>query len=81
MVMDTVKPVAVAVVLPNVGVNAAFSEYVKIFAVAAAYPVRVVVIIIVEPVPGAKPVTVAKPELPEPVTTTVPEDDAVPAHV
>jgi hypothetical protein len=45
------------------------------------YPVRVVVIVAVELVPGATPVTVTKPVLPEPVTTTVPDAVAVPAHV
>ena len=45
------------------------------------YPVRVVVIVAVELVPGATPVMVAKPVLPEPVTTTEPDAVAVPAHV
>jgi hypothetical protein len=42
------------------------------------YPVRVVVIVAVELVPGATPVTVTKPV---PLTTTVPDAVAVPAHV
>ena len=46
-----------------------------------AYPVRVVVIVAVELVPGATLVTVTKPVLPEPLTTTVPDAVAVPAHV
>ena len=41
----------------------------------------VVVIVAVEFVAGATPVTVAKPVLPEPVTTTEPDAVAVPAHV
>ena len=72
----TVKPVAVLVVAPNVGVNVIVT-----CAMPPAYPVLVVVIVAVELVPGATPVTVAKPELPEPVTTTVPDAVAVPAHV
>ena len=79
MVIDTVKPSAVAVVLPNAGVNAAPTTDVCVtFAVPPAYPVRVVVIVAVELVPGATPVTVTKPV---PLTTTVPDAVAVPAHV
>ena len=83
MVTCTVKPVAVAVVLPNVGVNAApTSEVALTVFEPPAYPVRVVVIVAVELVPGATPVMVAKPVLPEPVTTTeAPTSDDVPAHV
>jgi len=76
-----VKPVAVAVGLPNVGVNAAASEVAVIGAEPPVYPVLVVVIVAVELIPGPMPVTVAKPVLPEPVTTTVPDAVAVPAHV
>ena len=73
------KPSAVAVVLPNVGFNAAPTTDVCVtFAVPPAYPVRVVVIVAVELVPGATPVTVTKPV---PLTTTVPDAVAVPAHV
>ena len=73
------KPSAVAVVLPNAGVNAAPTTDVCVtFAVPPAYPVRVVVIVAVELVPGATPVTVTKPV---PLTTTVPDAVAVPAHV
>ena len=61
MVIDTVKPSAVAVGVPNVGVNAAAREVCVTFAVPPVYPVRVVVIVAVELVPGATPVTVAKP--------------------
>ena len=76
------KPLAVAVVLPNVGVNAApTSDVCVTSAVPPAYPVRVVVIVAVELVPGTTPLMVAKPVLPEPVTTTMPDADAVPAHV
>ena len=81
MVITTVKPSAVAVVVPNAGVNAANSDVAATVFVPPAYPVRVVVIVAVELVPAATPVTVAKPVLPEPVTTTVPDAVAVPAHV
>ena len=77
--IDTVKPSAVAVVLPNAGVNAAPTTDVCVtFAVPPVYPVRVVVIVAVELVPGATPVTVTKPE---PLMATVPDAVAVPAHV
>ena len=76
------KPSAVAVVVPNVGVNAAPTTDVAVTVFEPpVYPVRVVVIVAVELVPRATPVMVAKPELPEPVTTTVPDAVAVPAHV
>ena len=79
MVIDTVKPVAVAVVLPNVGVNAAPTTDVCVtFAVPPVCPVRVVVIVAVELVPGATPVTVIKPE---PLMATDPDAVAEPAHV
>ena len=79
MVIDTVKPVAVAVGVPNVGFNAApVTDVCVTFAVPPVYPVRVVVIVAVELVPGATPVTVTNPE---PLTTTVPDEVAVPAHV
>ena len=82
MVITTVKPSDVAVWVPNVGVNAAPTTDVCVTAaVPPVYPVRVVVIVAVELVPGATPETVAKPVLPEPVTTTVPDAVAVPAHV
>ena len=75
----TVKPSAVAVVLPNVGVNAAPTTDVSVtFAVPLVYPVRVVVIVAVELVPGATPITVTRPEL---SIDTVPDAVAVPAHV
>ena len=76
------KPVAVAVVLPKVGVNAAARDVAVIGAEPPTVFDLVVVIVAVELVPGATPVTVTKPGLPEPVTTTEPlESDDVPAHV
>ena len=84
MLITTVKPSDVAVVLPakNVGVNAVPTTDVAVtFAVPPVYPVRVVVIVAVELVPGATPVTLTKPVLPEPVTPTEPDAVAVPAHV
>ena len=78
MLITTVKPSAVAVVLPNVGVNAVFREVSATSAVPPVYPVRVVVIVAVELVPGATPVTVTKPE---PLMATEPDAVAVPAHV
>jgi len=74
-----VKPSAVAVVLPNVGFNAAPTTDVAVTVFEPpVYPVRVVVMVAVELVPGATPVTVTKPV---PLTTTVPDAVAVPAHV
>ncbi len=83
MLITTVKPVAVAVGVPNVGVNAVPTTDVCVtFAVPPVYPVRVVVIVAVELVPGATVVTVTKPvPLPVSVTPTVPDAVAVPAHV
>ena len=79
MVTCTVKPSAVAVGLPNAGVNAAPTTDVAVTVFEPpVYPVRVVVIVAVELVPGATLVTVTKPV---PLTTTVPDAVAVPAHV
>ena len=78
MVTCTVKPSAVAVVAPNVGVNDAANDVAVTVAEPLAYPVLVVVIVAVEFVPAATPVTVTKPVL---LTTTVPDAVAVPAHV
>ena len=79
MVICTVKPVAVDVLAPNVGVNAAPTADVAVtVAEPLAYPVLVVVIVAVELVPGATPVTVTKPVL---LTNTEPDAVAVPAHV
>ena len=78
----TVKPGAVAVGVPNVGVNAVPTTDVAVIgAEPPVYPVLVVVIVAVELVPGATLVTVTKPVLPVPLTTTVPDAVAVPAHV
>jgi hypothetical protein len=74
-----VKPVAVAVVLPNAGVNAAASDV----AVTGAEPPTVfdlvVVIVAVELVPAATPVTVTNPLTL--LMATEPDAVAVPAHV
>ena len=79
MLICTVKPSAVAVWVPNVGFNAAPTTDVCVtFAVPPVYPVRVVVIVAVELVPAATPVTVTKPE---PLIATDPDAVAVPAHV
>ena len=79
MVIDTVKPSAVAVGVPNVGFNAAPTTDVAVTVFEPpVYPVRVVVIVAVELVPGATLVTVTKPE---PLMATVPDAVAVPAHV
>ena len=78
MPICTVKPSAVDVAAPNVGVNAAASEVAVTGAEPPTYPVLVVVIVAVELVPAATPVTVTKPV---PLTTTEPDAVAVPAHV
>ena len=78
MLICTVKPSAVAVGVPNAGVNAVFSEVAATVFEPPVYPVRVVVIVAVELVPGATLVTVTKPV---PLTTTVPDAVAVPLHV
>ena len=79
MLITTVKPSAVDVGVPNVGVNAVPTTDVAVTgAEPPVYPVRVVVIVAVELVPAATPVTVTKPE---PLTTTEPDAVAVPAHV
>ena len=73
----TVKPVAVDVVAPNVGVNAAANDV----AVTGAEPPTVfdlvVVIVAVELVPAATPVIVTKPV---PLIDTEPDAVAVPVH-
>ena len=78
MLICTVKPLAVDVVAPNVGVNAAASDFAVIGAEPPTYPVLVVVIVAVELVPGATPITVTKPVT---LTDTVPDAVAVPVHV
>ena len=74
----TVKPFAVLIGVPNVGVNAAASDV----AVTGAEPptvfALVVVIVAVELVAAATPVTVTKPVL---LIDTKPDDVADPAHV
>ena len=77
MTICTVKPLAVAVVDPNVGVNAANSDVAVTVAEPPVYPVRVVVIVAIELVFAATPVTVTKPV---PLITTEPDSVAVPAH-
>ena len=78
MLICTVKPVAVAVVLPNVGVNVVPTSEV---AVTCAEPPTVfdlvVVIVAVELVPAATPVTVTRPV---PLIDTEPDAVAVPVH-
>ena len=78
MLICTVKPVAVGVVLPNVGVNATARDV----AVTGAEPPTVfdfvVVIVAVELVPAATPDTVTRPVL---LIATEPDAVAVPAHV
>ncbi len=77
--IDTVKPSAVAVVLPNAGVNAAPTTDVAVTVFEPpVYPVRVVVMVAVELVPGATSVTVTKPV---PLIDTEPDAVAVPAQV
>ena len=71
------KPVAVDVVAPNVGVNAAANDV----AVTGAEPPTVfdlvIVIVAVELVPAATLVTVTRPV---PLTDTEPDAVAVPVH-
>ena len=78
MPICTVKPLAVGVVAPNDGVNAAANDVAVTGAVPPTYPVLVVVIVAVELVPAATPVIVTRPV---PLTTTEPDAVAVPAHV
>jgi hypothetical protein len=74
-----VKPSAVAVVLPKVGVSAEpVIEVAETVALPPVYPVRVVVIVAVDDVPGATPVTVTSPV---PLIATDPLAVAVPAQV
>ncbi len=72
------KPWAVDVVAPNVGVNAAPTNEVAVTgAEPPTYPVLVVVIVAVELVKAATPVTVTKPFLLIVIKPAV----AMPAHV
>ena len=79
MVIDTVKPSAVAVGVPNAGVNAAPTTdvCVTVFEPPTVFDLAVV-IVAVELVPAATPVTVTKPV---PLIATEPDAVAVPAHV
>ncbi len=79
MLITTVKPSDVAVCVPNVGFNAAPVTDVSVTVFEPpVYPVRVVVIVAVELVPGATKVTVTKPE---PLIATEPDAVAEPPHV
>ena len=78
MPICTVKPLAVDVVAPNVGVNAAARDVAVTGAVPPTVFDLVVVIVAVELVPTATPVTVTRPV---PLNTTVPDAVAVPVHV
>ncbi len=71
------KPFAVATGVPNVGVNTAASDVTVTCAEPPAVFTLVVVIVAVELVPAATPVTVTKPV---PLIATVPDAVAVPAH-
>ena len=62
---------------PNVGVNAAANDVAVTDAEPPTYPVLVVVIVAVELVPAATPVTVTRPVL---LIATVPDAVAVPVH-
>ena len=80
MLITTVKPSAVAVWVPNAGVNAAaVTDVAAIVFEPPVYPVRVVVIVAVALVPGATPLMVAKPVVA--LIATEPDADEVPAHV
>ena len=78
MLICTLKPETVDVVAPKVGCNAAASEVAVTVAEPPTYPVLVVVIVAVELVPAATPVTVTRPL---PLTATTPDAVAVPAQV
>jgi len=73
-----VKPSAVAIFLLNVGVNATASEVAVTGALPPTVLALVVVIVTVELVPAATPVTVTRPV---PLTATEPDAVAVAAHV
>ncbi len=73
------KPSAVLVVAPNTGVNAAASDVAATGDEPPTYPVLVVMIVAVELVLAATPVTVTKPVVE--LIATEPDAVAVPAHV
>ncbi len=79
MLIRTVKPSAVLIGDPNVGVNAAASDVAVTSAEPPTKPVLVVVIVAVELVPAATPVTVITPVVE--FIATEPDAVAVPAHV
>ena len=72
------KPFAVLTGVPNVGVNAAASDVAVTGAEPPTYPVLVVVIVAVELVKAATPITVTKPV---PLIATEPDAVAVPDHM
>ena len=72
------KPFAVAAGVPNVGVNAAASDVAVTVAEPPTVFALVVMIVAVELVAAATPVTVTKPL---PLIVTKPDAVAVPAHV
>ena len=72
------KPSDVLTGVSNIGINAAASDVAVTGAEPPAYPVLVVVIVAVELVAAATPVTVTKPVS---LIATVPDAVAVPAHV
>ncbi len=74
----TVKPVAVDVGAPNVGVNAAARDVAVTGAVPPTVFDLVVVIVAVELVPAATPVTVTRPVS---LMATEPDAVAVPVHL
>ena len=78
--MGRVKPSAVEVAAPNPGLLAlpVIEAYEEEVAVPVSYPVRLVVIVTVDEVPGFTPVTVIKPV---PAIETVPPREFVPDHV
>ena len=78
MVICTVKPPAVRVGAPNIGVNPASSDVAVTGNEPPTVLALVVVIVAVELVPAATPVTVTKPV---PLIATEPDAVAVPAHV
>ncbi len=73
----TLKPSDVDIIVPNVGINAANSDVLVTVAEPPAYPVLVVVIVAVELVPGATPVTLKDPLSLIVIVPTL----VVPAHV
>jgi hypothetical protein len=82
LVIVTVKPSAVAVGVPKVGVRAALNELPATVAEPLTYPDRVVACVIVADVPGLKPVTVKTWFAPEGTpATTEPAETVGTLHV